>query len=97
MNTANLQLEGLLLAISSLLDAIERKGLLTRQDIEHALDEAEARAALDLRRPAEVSPANVDAIAFPIRFLRIALTEGEGSPRLFSEIAARVGQTKPER
>ena len=34
MNTANLQLEGLLLALSALLSALESKGLLTRQEID---------------------------------------------------------------
>jgi hypothetical protein len=45
MNPANSQLEGLLLALYALLDAIKRKGLLTEQDIEQALATSSASHA----------------------------------------------------
>jgi hypothetical protein len=96
MNTANLQLEGLLVALAALLDALQRKGLLTREELDAALSEAEAAAAADPRRPQEVSAANRDAVCFPIRFLRLAAA-GSGGSRGFTDIAALVGQTKPER
>jgi hypothetical protein len=92
MNTANLQLEGLLVAISSILDVMKRKGLLTQQDIDEALDTAEAVARTDPQRPEELSPANVDAIYFPIRFLRHATQTGEGAQMAFAEVTARVGR-----
>ena len=50
INPANSQLEGLLLALYALLDAIKRKGLLTEQDIEQALPTAEANAFPDPQR-----------------------------------------------
>lgn len=90
MNTANLQLEGLVLALGALLEAIERKGLLDRTEILEALAVAERRAAGDAARPPEVSGANVEAVLFPIRFLARSLARGEGE-RTFSEIARSVG------
>jgi len=95
MNTANLQLEGLLLALASLLQAFEHKGLLTREEIDAMLGEAEARARSEPQRPSELSAANVDAVCFPIRFLRLAATRPE-RPQGFAEITASVGHTKPE-
>ena len=95
MNTANLQLEGLLLALASLLQAFERKGLLTREEIDAMLGEAEARARSEPQRPSELSAANVDAVCFPIQFLRLAATRPE-LPQGFAEITASVGHTKPE-
>jgi hypothetical protein len=97
MNTANLQLEGLLLALSSLIVRLERKGLLSREEIDEALAEAEANAGHDPRRPAEVSASNVDAICFPIRFLRVAVASPGDAQRSFTEITGRVGATKPGR
>ena len=96
MNTANLQLEGLLLALVSFVELLERKGLASRDEIDAALAAAERNASRDPQRPTELSPANVDAISFPIRFLRAALREPEGGGT-FAQIATAVGQTKPER
>jgi hypothetical protein len=44
MNSANLQLEGLLLA---LLDSLKQKGLVTEQEIDEALATAEANVLVD--------------------------------------------------
>lgn len=96
MNTANLQLEGLLIALSSLLDVMKQKGLFTQEEIDEALSAAEAVVTGDGRRPAEISPANVDAILFPIRFLRLACERG-ADLRTFTDIASAVGKTKPDR
>jgi hypothetical protein len=93
MNTANLQLEGLLLALSSLLAAMKAKGLLTQLEIDSALEEAERFAERDTRRPPELSDANVDAIRFPIRFLRLASAY---RPDTFNEITTAVGQMKKD-
>lgn len=97
MNTANLQLEGLLVAISSLVETMRRKGLLTQQEIEDALSNAEAAVGADPQRPPEVSASNVDAICFPIRFLKLAMAATPGSHMFFSETTAMVGETKPDR
>ena len=81
MNTANLQLEGLLLALASLLQTFERKGLLTREEIDAMLGEAEARARSEPQRPSELSAANVDAVCFPIRFLKAGGHPAGAAPR----------------
>jgi hypothetical protein len=94
MNTANLQLEGLYVAVAAILNAIREKGLLTEQEIERALAGAEQVALGDR---SQLSPAHVDGICFPLRLLRLANKAGaQGQQRSFSELATRVGQTKPE-
>lgn len=92
MNTANLQLEGLLLAVSSLLDVMQRKGLLTQGEIDAALDAAEAGVEAD-RRSADMRHANAEAILFPIRFLREATADTAGHLRSFSERSASIGRS----
>jgi hypothetical protein len=47
MNSANLQLEGLLLALYALLDSVKQKGLVTEQEIDEALATAEANVLVD--------------------------------------------------
>ncbi len=95
MNTANLQLEGLLLALASLVELLERKGIASRDELDAMLAEAEHNAGSDPGRLTELSPANVDAICFPIRFLRTALRE-PGSDKTFAQLTTAVGQTKSE-
>lgn len=74
MNTANLQLEGLMLAVAALLGEMKRKGSLDDRQIEQALDLAEQGAS---RRTTDIPAANAEAILFPIRFLREALLRAE--------------------
>lgn len=92
MNTANLQLEGLCLAIAAINRKLVAKGLLTREEVDEALHVAEAVATADERLVEQLSPANRDAVCFPIRVLRIANTAGE--PRTFTQLAKAVGETK---
>ena len=95
MNTANLQLEGLYVAVASILSALRDKGLLTEQEIERALAGAEDIALAD--RASQLSPAHIDGICFPLRLLRLANEAGaQGTQFSFSQLASRVGQTKPE-
>lgn len=72
MNTANLQHEGILLALYSLLSAMKRKGVLNQQEIEEALREAENTAFVEKRERSQLSKAHAEAVCFPIRFLREA-------------------------
>jgi hypothetical protein len=97
MNTANLQLEGLLLAFSSMLETMRRKGLLTEQEILDALGEAEASTKSRIDGMPDLSAANLDAIQFPIRFLRAATNVSAPGHATFMELAAKVAETKPER
>ena len=97
MNTANLQLEGLYVAVAAILNAIREKALLTEHEIDRALAEAESVALSDPVRAQHLSAAHVDGICFPLRLLRLANKAGaQGQQPSFSELAARVGQTKPD-
>lgn len=90
MNIANLQLEGLYLAIASTHRLLVEKGLVSRDDLETALRQAEQTALGDYRTE-DLSSAERDAIAFAPRLL-IAANSGEATD--FSELAKIVGQTK---
>ena len=93
MNTANLQLEGLYLAIASLTGALVAKGLLTREEVEAALTSAEQAANSDYRVADGLSAANRAAVAFPARFLRMANNGSESAEtRSFSDLARMVGE-----
>lgn len=95
MNTANLQLEGLLLALSAVVGVMRRNGMVEDGELEEALSEAEAVALHDKGRAGGVSAANVEAVLFPIRYLRAASKGLPGDAVLpFSSIATRVGQSK---
>ena len=65
MNPANLQLQGLLLALYALLDAVKQKGLLTPQELDDAFATAEANALADPQRAEQLSPAGLDVMFIP--------------------------------
>jgi hypothetical protein len=95
MNTANLQLEGLYLVVASLNNALVKKGLLTRDEIDLALRRAEAVAIDDDRATDDLSPSNRDAIAFPARLLALAnRNASDDEIPGFAELARMVGSTK---
>jgi len=95
MNTANLQLEGLLLALSAIAGLLRSKGIVTEAELEAALAQAEKAALSDEARPGGVSLANVEAVLFPIRYLRAAAQgRPDGSVAPFSQVATQVGQAK---
>ncbi|GHC68586.1 hypothetical protein [Limoniibacter endophyticus] len=96
MNTANLQLEGLCLAIASVNKALVEKGLLTTEDVDTALRKAEAAARGDERFVDQLSPAHRDAVCFPIRLLQIANETSDQRAFDFSHLAKRVGETKDQ-
>jgi len=95
LNTANLQLEGLLVALASMNKLLVAKGLVSAEEVTSALNVAEQTVLGDYRVEA-LDPAQRDAIAFPIRLLRLA-NNGAGDHNIqnFSELAKLVGQTKP--
>ena len=96
MNTANLQMTGVLNALAALAGALRRKGLLTADEIETAFREAEETLLADPDRPTEVSRSNVEATLFPIRYLREAnQMDGERPDgAAFTAVASAVGQRK---
>ena len=94
MNTANLQLEGLFLAIAAVNKLLVTKGLLSVDEVHTALRIAEETAIGDFRTE-DLTPANRDAVAFPARLLQIANQDGRGQGiPPFSELAKAVGETK---
>ncbi len=95
MNTANLQLEGLYLAIAAINNTLVEKGLLTRDEIGLALRRAEQTVLGDYRSE-DLSGAEQDAIAFGPRLLFLANnSSADGQTPSFSELAKLVAQTKP--
>ncbi|RYE08305.1 MAG: hypothetical protein EOP22_14025 [Hyphomicrobiales bacterium] len=94
MNTANLQLEGLYIVLASLNNTLVGKGLLSREEVGHALKVAE-QTALGDDGTEERSPSHRDAVAFPARLLMLA-NNGASDAQIqsFSELAKLVGQTK---
>ena len=93
MNTANLQLEGLYLAVAAVNRALVQKGVLTSGEVDAALDAAEISAGNE--RPNGISTANRDAVRFPIRLLRLAnQSDADETIPGFSELARAVGETK---
>ena len=94
MNIANLQLEGLCLAIAAINHELVAKGILSQDEMDTALRKAEAAATGDDRFNDQLSPANRDAVCFPIRMLQIANLTDADHPWSFSHLAKAVGETK---
>ncbi|MCC6982859.1 MAG: hypothetical protein IT535_06275 [Bauldia sp.] len=96
MNTANLQLTGLYSALVALLKLIREKDLVGRDELDAALEAAERQTVEDTRRAPELSDSNVDAICFPIRYLRAANDLLETGQLSFIELTSHVARTKPD-
>lgn len=95
MNVANLQLEGLLMAIASINNVLVHKGLLTIDEVDDALRRAEAGITAEERLYEDMSPANRDAVCFPIRLLQLAnRAQPDAAIPSFSDLARLVAQTK---
>jgi hypothetical protein len=96
MNTANLQLEGLCIAIAALVELLKEKGAVSQHQVDAALARAEQSSVEG--KEDDLSPANIEAITFPIRLLRLAnSTSFQGHPLPFKELARRVGEAKDQR
>lgn len=94
MNVANLQIEGLLMAIASINHVLVKKGILSAEEIEIALRKAEASETGEERSDG-MSPSNRDAVIFPIRMLQLANhCQPEADIPSFSALARMVGQIK---
>lgn len=95
MNVANLQLEGLLIAVATINRELVRKGVLSAEEIDIALRKAEASLSGDERLYEDMSPANRDAVCFPLRLLLAANRSPSGANLpSFSELTKTVGETK---
>ena len=71
MNVANLQLEGLIMAVAAVNKLLVSKGLLTEDEVETALHGVEASLTGDERLAEDMSPAQRDAVCFPVRLMRL--------------------------
>ncbi|MDB5621877.1 MAG: hypothetical protein JWR39_440 [Devosia sp.] len=91
MNTANLQLEGLYLALAAVNRALVDAGVVSRDQLELAFRKTES-VALGADRMSNLSPAERDAVCFPIRVLQVALEAPDAD---FADLARTVGTTKP--
>lgn len=95
MNVANLQLEGLLMAVASINKMLVQKGFLTSDEVDGALRRAEASITGEERLYEDMSPSNRDAVCFPVRFLQSAnLARSDTSVPSFSQLTRTVAQTK---
>jgi len=89
------QLEGLYMAMASINEALIAKGVLSREEVTHALRVAEQTVVGSDRATEDLRPAERDAMAFPCRLLIEALgTTSDGQPPTFSALARRVGAAK---
>lgn len=95
MNVANLQLEGLMMAVASINHVLVRKGILTVGEVDTALLKAESNMTGE-NRSSELSPASRDAINFPLRFLQVCnRCNPEADLPMFSEVTRLVADGKP--
>jgi hypothetical protein len=94
VNPANIQLEGVYLALTAITELLVEKGIVTREELDRALHKAEARATSD-ERARDLSLSNRDSMVFAIRFLREANgVAADGEELSFSELTRRVGERK---
>lgn len=94
MNVANLQLEGLVMAVAAVNRLLVSKGLVTADEVDMALHGVEASLTGDERLFADMSPAQRDAVCFPVRLVRMVNARPEIEELSFSDFARLVGQTK---
>jgi hypothetical protein len=93
MNTANLQLEGLLVVMAQLVRQVAEAGPGARQAVEAAMTAAEATILSDEQRRRQLSDSQIEAMLFPVRYLASVL-DTPGGERNFSQTAAEIGRTK---
>jgi hypothetical protein len=96
MNTANLQLEGLYMAVASLVELLKEKDLVTANEVDIAFARAE-RSVFE-GKDNGLSASNLEAVGFAIRLLRLANTTSfAGHPLPFPELARRIGAAHDRR
>ena len=93
MNVANLQLQGLLMAVASINEVLVRKGLLSADEIDLALRKAEADLTAEERMTEALSHSNRDAACFPLRLL-MAANRAASDKGTFSDLSRKVSANK---
>jgi hypothetical protein len=94
MNPANLQVEGLCMALASLHRLLMAKGLLTGEEVESMLHFAETTLTGEERSVESLRPASRDAAVFPLRLLRAAARMPMNEPLSFPALTEKVGRGK---
>jgi hypothetical protein len=95
MNVANLQLEGLIMAVAAINKVLVSKGLLSENEIDAALRKTEASLTGEERAYEDLTPSYRDAVCFPIRMQQLAnAMQADSEPPAFSALTRMVGQTK---
>lgn len=91
MNTANLQLQGLIMAVACISETLVEKGALTHQELAASLGSAERLVDQDDMR--DFSEANKAAMLFPVRVLQLANQASQrGRKFSFADYAELVGK-----
>lgn len=80
MNTANLQHRGLLLVLAELIELLKRKNVVTDEELRLVLHRAEEMSRADQARSGSLSDANLEAVSFPMRFLRRLHRPADATP-----------------
>lgn len=96
MNTASLQIEGLLVALAALARGVANGEPDRQRALEAALAEAEQAVMGDSEQGRRLSASQLDAVAFPIRYLAAAVRP-EAAGLTFAEVTMEVGRSKPSR
>ncbi|MBS7696524.1 MULTISPECIES: hypothetical protein [unclassified Chelatococcus] len=95
MHTANLQIQGLVMAVAAINNLLVSRQLVSVDDIHQALRKVEADFRSDERLYEDLSPAHRDAVCFPIRLLQLAnLGQSEHAIQTYAELARAVAKTK---
>jgi hypothetical protein len=95
MNIANLQIQGLVMAVAHINQALVKRGILSIDDVDSALAKTEASLTAEERVFEDMDPAQRDALCFPVRLLKRAnLGQSEDFIQSFSELTKEIGRSK---
>jgi hypothetical protein len=94
LNTASLQIEGLLVALAAVARALADGDAARQRLLESALAEAEQAVMRDSGQNSRLSRSQMDAVAFPIRYLATAIRP-EAQALSFAEVTMTVARAKP--
>lgn len=94
MNTANVQLQGLLVLMAEIGRRLVETGRVPRSEFDAVLREAEAAIRRDQSRMEQLSASQVEAMLFPLRYLAETL-EGD-MPQRFSQVTQAIGRSEAD-
>lgn len=91
MNTANVQLQGLLVLMAEIGRRLVETGHMPHAEVALVLERAEAAIRRDETRIDQLSASQVEAMLFPLRYF--AETLGGDTPQRFSQVTQAVGRS----